>query len=86
MGRDAEAAGWEVRVGEPLLLPKRPDKWCVLCQVHAVTSPAFVREADAFFPDLANRHFAVYDGWEASVKPSGWRANHPGDAWAIVRE
>ncbi len=33
----------------------------------AVTSPDFVREADDFFQDLADRHGAEYDGWEVSA-------------------
>jgi hypothetical protein len=38
----------------------------MVCERHAVTSPDFVREADDFFQDLADRHGAEYDGWEAS--------------------
>ena len=36
-------------------------------EMHAVTSPDFVREADDFFQRLADRHGAEYDGWEASA-------------------
>jgi hypothetical protein len=39
----------------------------VVAETHAVTSPDFVRDADNFFQELADRHGADYDGWEASV-------------------
>jgi hypothetical protein len=65
MAREAEAAGWTTEVREPL--PDYPDQWGVICEQHAVTSPDFVREADDFFQDLADRHAAEYDGWEASA-------------------
>ena len=65
MGREAETAGWTAEVREPL--PTLPGQWSVVCETHAVTSPDFVREADDFFQDLADRHGAEYDGWEASA-------------------
>lgn len=65
MGREAETAGWTADVREPL--PTLPGHWSVVCETHAVTSPDFVREADDFFQDLADRHGAEYDGWEASA-------------------
>jgi hypothetical protein len=65
MGREAETAGWTAEVREPL--PNFPGQWSVVCETHAVTSPDFVREADDFFQDLADRHGAEYDGWEASA-------------------
>jgi len=64
MAREAEAEYWSAEVREPL--PKFPGQWAVVCQKHAVTSPAFVRDADDFFQGLADRHGAEYDGWEAS--------------------
>lgn len=64
MEGEAAAAGWRAEVREPL--PDFPDQWGVVCERHAVTSPDFVREADDFFQDLADRHGAEYDGWEAS--------------------
>jgi hypothetical protein len=39
----------------------------LICEIHAVTTPDFVREADDFFQGLADRHGAEYDGWEASA-------------------
>jgi hypothetical protein len=39
----------------------------VISETRAVTSPDFVRESDDFFQNLADRHAAEYDGWEASV-------------------
>ena len=65
MGREAEAAGWTAEIREPL--PNFPHQWGVVCERHAVTSPDFVREADDFFQQLADRHDAEYDGWEAST-------------------
>jgi Regulator of ribonuclease activity B len=65
MEGEAAEAGWRAEVREPL--PDFPDQWGVICERHAVTSPDFVREADDFFQDLADRHGAEYDGWEASA-------------------
>ena len=65
MEGEAAEAGWRAEVREPL--PDFPDQWGVVCERHAVTSPDFVREADSFFQDLADRHGAEYDGWEASA-------------------
>jgi regulator of ribonuclease activity B len=65
MEGEAAEAGWRAEVREPL--PDFPDQWGVVCERHAVTSPDFVREADDFFQDLADRHGAEYDGWEASA-------------------
>jgi hypothetical protein len=39
----------------------------VVCETHTVLSPEVVRNADDFFQDLADRHGADYDGWEAAV-------------------
>jgi hypothetical protein len=65
MEGEAAEAGWKPEVREPLT--DFPDQWGVVCERHAVTSPDFVREADDFFQDLADRHGAEYDGWEASA-------------------
>jgi Regulator of ribonuclease activity B len=65
MRGEAEASGYAATVREPL--PDSPGQWCLICETEAVTSPDFVREADDFFQDLADRHAAEYDGWEASV-------------------
>jgi Regulator of ribonuclease activity B len=65
MEGEAAEAGWKAEVREPL--PDFPDHWGVVCERHAVTSPDFVREADDFFQELAGRHGAEYDGWEASA-------------------
>jgi hypothetical protein len=65
MAREAEAGGWAAEVREPL--PNNPNQWSVVCETDAITTPDFVREADDFFQDLADRHSAEYDGWEASV-------------------
>jgi Regulator of ribonuclease activity B len=65
MGQEAETNGFAASIREPLL--DFPGQWSVTCEIHAVTSPNFVREADDFFQGLADRHGADYDGWEASV-------------------
>jgi hypothetical protein len=65
MGREAETKGFAVNVREPL--PDYPPQWGVICEIHAVTSPDFVRDSDDFFQGLADRHGAEFDGWEASV-------------------
>jgi hypothetical protein len=62
---EAESNGFNAEVREPL--PDFPGRWAVICETHAVASPDFVRGADDFFEDLAERHGAEYDGWEASV-------------------
>jgi hypothetical protein len=65
MGREAEKDHWTAEVRDPL--PEFPGRWAVVCEKYAVTSPDFVRDADNFFQELADRHGAEYDGWEASV-------------------
>jgi hypothetical protein len=65
MGHEAESNGFAVAIGEPL--PDFPGKWPVRSEVHAVTSPEFVRDSDDFFQGLADRQGGEYDGWEASV-------------------
>jgi Regulator of ribonuclease activity B len=65
MGREAETRGFAAAVREPLA--DYPGQWSVICEIHTVTSPDFVRDSDDFFQDLADRHDAEYDGWEASV-------------------
>jgi Regulator of ribonuclease activity B len=65
IANEAEASGYGAAIREPL--PDFPDQWRVICEVHAITSPDFVRDADDFFQGLADRHGAEYDGWEASL-------------------
>ena len=65
MESEAAEVGWKAEVREPL--PDFPGQWGVVCDRDAVTSPDFVREADDFFQELADRHGAEYDGWEASA-------------------
>jgi hypothetical protein len=65
MGQEAEGSGFVAAVREPL--PNFPGQWSVICEINAVTSPDFVRSSDDFFQELADRHDAEYDGWEASV-------------------
>jgi hypothetical protein len=65
MRGEAEARGFTANVREPLA--ENPGRWSVICEIHAVTSPDFVRESDDFFQGLADRHGAEYDGWEASL-------------------
>jgi hypothetical protein len=65
MRQEAESQGWAASVREPL--PEFPGHWAVICEQHAVTSPDFVRGADDFFQELADRHGSEYDGWEASA-------------------
>jgi hypothetical protein len=65
MGHEAVSEGYSVEVREPL--PQFSGQWSLICEIHAVTSPDFVRGADDFFQALADRHGAEYDGWEASA-------------------
>jgi hypothetical protein len=65
MKHEAEGQRYQVAIREPL--PEFPGRWSVVCETHGVTSPDFVRDPDAFFHGLADRHAAEYDGWEASV-------------------
>jgi regulator of RNase E activity RraB len=65
MRQEAELNGYAASVREPL--PDFPGQWAMICEIHAVTSLEFVRQADDFFQGLAERHGAEYDGWEASV-------------------
>jgi hypothetical protein len=65
MAVEAEQKGFGAGVREPL--PEFPCQWAVICEINAVASPDFVREADDFFEALAGRHGAEYDGWEASL-------------------
>jgi hypothetical protein len=65
MSQEAESRGFSAAVREPR--PESPGQWALVCETHAVTSPDFVREADDFFEDLAQRHDAEYDGWEAGL-------------------
>jgi hypothetical protein len=65
MGGEAEAKGFSAEIREPL--EQLPTHWSVVCETHAVTSPDFVRDSDDFFQELADRHGAEYDGWEASL-------------------
>lgn len=65
MQQEAETRGFSASVREPL--PELPGQWAVVSETHAVTSPDFVRDSDDFFQELADRHGAEYDGWEASL-------------------
>ena len=65
MRREAELRGFTTEVREPL--PDFPGQWAVVSETHAVASPDFVRDSVDFFEDLAERHGAEYDGWEASL-------------------
>jgi hypothetical protein len=65
MAREAETKGFDAATREaPSQLP---GQWSVISEIDAVTSPEFVRDADDFFQELADRHGAEYDGWEASL-------------------
>ena len=65
MRDEASTKGYTANVREPL--PEYPGQWSMVSEIKAVTSPDFVRDADDFFQDLADRHGAEFDGWEASV-------------------
>ena len=65
MAREAEEQHFTVVIREPL--PEFPDQWSLVCEMYAVTSPDFVRESDDFFQSLADRHGALFDGWEAAA-------------------
>jgi hypothetical protein len=47
MAHEAEASGYAATIREPL--PDYSDQWSVVCEVQAITSPDFVRDADDFF-------------------------------------
>jgi Regulator of ribonuclease activity B len=59
MAVEAEANGFAAKVREPL--PDFPGQWSVVCEIHEVASPDFVREADDFFEAQAERHGAEYE-------------------------
>ena len=63
MRREAELRGFVTEVREPL--PECPGQWAVVSETNAVASPDFVRDSVDFFEELAERHGAEYDGWEA---------------------
>ncbi len=65
MGDEAGARGFDVELGEPL--PAYPDDWPVRCETTTVLRPEVVRDNTDFFEDLAARHGAEYDGWEAAA-------------------
>jgi hypothetical protein len=65
MAEEATARGFRTRIGEPF--PGSPDQWSMIAEVNQVASPAVIRDNTDFFEDLATRHGAEYDGWEASV-------------------
>jgi hypothetical protein len=65
MASEAARQGFDTEVREPL--PDDPELWAVVCTVHAVLDPIFVRGVVEFFEGLAARHQAEYDGWEAEV-------------------
>jgi hypothetical protein len=65
MRREAELRGFQTEVRQPL--PEFAGQWAVVSETTAVASPDFVRDAVDFFEELAQRHGAEYDGWEASV-------------------
>ena len=65
MAQEASGRGFSYEIREPL--PEFPRQWSVISEQHAVVSPDFIREMADFFDDLARRHGAEYDGWEASV-------------------
>ncbi|MGV9596368.1 ribonuclease E inhibitor RraB [Streptosporangium sandarakinum] len=69
IAKEAQGAGYGLRseVGKPS--PKDPDSWPVTCEANAVISPDFVRETGDLFDDLAARHHAEYDGWQAAATP-----------------
>jgi Regulator of ribonuclease activity B len=65
MASEASANGFRSEVREPL--PEFPGQWALVCQTQTVLTPAFVRDTVDYFEELATRHSAEYDGWEASA-------------------
>src|SRR5829696_2828430 len=63
MAAECRTHGFDVEVREPL--PEYPESWAVVCETHTVLTPEFIRETVDLFEDLARRHGAEYDGWEA---------------------
>jgi hypothetical protein len=65
---DAQAAGYACEVREPM--PQYPGQWSLVCQRDdAILDPAGVIAADNLFQEIADRHGAEYDGWEAAARP-----------------
>jgi hypothetical protein len=65
MAGEARTRGFAAEVREPLA--DYPDLWSCVCETHTVVSPDFLRDACVFFEELAERHSAEYDGWEAAA-------------------
>jgi hypothetical protein len=65
MGVEARAAGFDVDRGEPL--PDYPDDWPVRCEATLALMADVVRANTDFFEELAARHAAEFDGWEAAA-------------------
>jgi hypothetical protein len=62
---EARTHGFGAEVRWPL--PEYPSRWAVVCETHTVLTAHFVRESVDLFEDLAERHQAEYDGWEAAA-------------------
>jgi hypothetical protein len=64
------AAGYSCEARDPL--PGYPGQWSVVCErPDAVLDVAGARRADDLFQELADRLAGEFDGWEASMQPSG---------------
>ena len=60
------AAGWGLQRVD--VAANGGPEWIVIAEKHAVTTPAAVKEARAFFEGVAATHEGGdYDGWEASL-------------------
>jgi hypothetical protein len=65
MAAEAGRRGFDVELGDPL--PDYPDDWPVRCEATIALRPEVVRDNTDFFEELAARHAAEYDGWEAAA-------------------
>jgi hypothetical protein len=65
LASEASADVFDIEIREPLA--QDPDLWAVVCSARAIIDPIFVGGAVEFFEELAERHGAEYDGWEAEV-------------------
>lgn len=62
---EIQDGGWELQLVDRST--ERPG-WVVIAERHTVTSPAAVREARAFFEQVASHvDGGEYDGWEAGL-------------------
>jgi regulator of RNase E activity RraB len=65
LGAEARVHGFEVETAEPL--PGHPADWPVRCEATIALLPEVVRDNTDLFEELAAKHGAEFDGWEAAL-------------------